>query len=75
MVHSHLAALYDTLLEQNLVRLVEPFSRVQVAHLADLIHLPLQTVLDKLSQVRSRFGAVLVLPFSHSCQGGKELRD
>ena len=51
VVHSHLAALYDTLLEQNLVRLVEPFSRVEVAHLAQLIKLPLQTVLDKLSQV------------------------
>ena len=59
VVHSHLAALYDTLLEQNLVRLVEPFSRVEVAHLAQLIKLPLQTVLDKLSQVCICWGWVI----------------
>ena len=52
MVHAHLSALYEALLQQNLARLVEPFSRVEVAHLASLIKLPLQTVLDKLSQVR-----------------------
>ena len=51
VVHAHLAALYEALLQQNLQRLVEPFSRVEVAHLASLIKLPLQTVLDKLSQV------------------------
>ena len=50
VVHAHLAALYEELLQQNLARLVEPFSRVEVAHLASLIKLPLQTVLDKLSQ-------------------------
>ena len=54
VVHAHLAALYEALLQQNLARLVEPFSRVEVAHLAALIKLPLQTVLDKLSQVRSQ---------------------
>ena len=51
VVHTHLSALYDTLLEQNLIRLIEPFSCVQIQHLAELISLPLDTVLNKLAQV------------------------
>ena len=51
VVHTHLSALYDTLLEQNLIRLIEPFSCVQISHLAQLIKLPLETVLSKLAQV------------------------
>lgn len=51
VVHTHLSALYDTLLEQNLIRLIEPFSCVQIKHLAQLIKLPLETVLSKLAQM------------------------
>lgn len=51
IVASHLAILYDSLLEQNLLRLIEPFSCVQVAHIAELIKLPLGPVEQKLSHM------------------------
>jgi 26S proteasome regulatory subunit N6 len=40
IIRTHFSSLYDNLLEQNLLRIVEPFSRVQVAHVAALVGLP-----------------------------------
>ena len=51
IIQRHFNKLYDNLLEQNLQRIIEPFSRVQVSHIAELIKLPLNNVERKLSQM------------------------
>lgn len=51
IVKSHLETLYDTLLEQNLLRIIQPFSKVEVQHVANIIKLPLEVVEKKLSQM------------------------
>lgn len=51
LVHTHFQALYDQLLEGNLLRIVAPYERVQLAYIAQAIELPLSVVEDKLSQM------------------------
>jgi 26S proteasome regulatory subunit N6 len=36
-IRTHLAALYDTLLEQNLLRIVEPYSVVEIEYVAQQV--------------------------------------
>ncbi|KAL7008201.1 26S proteasome regulatory subunit rpn6 [Cystobasidiomycetes sp. EMM_F5] len=51
IIRNHLAALYDTLLEQNLVRVIEPYSRVEIDYVAELVKQPVAMVESKLSQM------------------------
>ncbi|TFK21677.1 PCI-domain-containing protein, partial [Coprinopsis marcescibilis] len=50
-IRSHLAALYDTLLQQNLLRIIEPYEVVGIAHVAEVVGQDLQAVEVKLSQM------------------------
>ncbi|KIK91853.1 hypothetical protein PAXRUDRAFT_830479 [Paxillus rubicundulus Ve08.2h10] len=50
-IRSHLAALYDTLLQQNLLRIVEPYSIVEIDYVAKQVGQSRQDVEAKLSQM------------------------
>ncbi|GFZ49123.1 26S proteasome regulatory subunit RPN6 [Saitozyma sp. JCM 24511] len=51
LIRSHLSLLYDTLLEQNLVRVIEPYSSVELSWIAQEVGQSLQVVEEKLSQM------------------------
>jgi len=51
LIRSHLSVLYDTLLEQNLVRVIEPYSSVELSYIAQEVGQTLQVVEEKLSQM------------------------
>lgn len=44
IINAHLSELYDTLIEQNLCKIIEPFSVVEIDHIAELIQLPVLEV-------------------------------
>ncbi|SCV04343.1 LANO_0G09626g1_1 [Lachancea nothofagi CBS 11611] len=51
LIRSHFNALYDTLLESNLCKIIEPFDCVEVRHISKMIGLENQQVEGKLSQM------------------------
>merc|ERR1711982_208889 len=51
IIKYHLTDLNETLLEQNILRILEPYSRVEITHVAELIELPLQRTQAKLSEM------------------------
>lgn len=51
IIRTHLDSLYDDMLEQNLLRIIEPYSRVQVTHIARKINLLQDLIEKKLSQM------------------------
>jgi 26S proteasome regulatory subunit N6 len=51
LVKHHLHVLKEQLLESNLIRIIEPYSCVELEHIAHLIDMPLETVEKKLSQM------------------------
>jgi len=50
-IQSHVAAMNDTMLQNNLCRIVEPYSSIEIEHVASLIKLPRARVEKKLSQM------------------------
>lgn len=51
LIKHHLKILHEQLLESNLIRIIEPYSCVEMQHVANLINMPLTTVEKKLSQM------------------------
>jgi 26S proteasome regulatory subunit N6 len=51
VVKRHFDFLYNTLLEDNLRKIIEPYSEVQIDHIANVIGLRMDKVLMKLSEM------------------------
>jgi hypothetical protein len=62
IIDTHLSELEDTLLEQNLCRIIEPFSCVEIAHVAKIIDLPIHSVEKKYVAHRMSFPSKCLFP-------------
>jgi 26S proteasome regulatory subunit N6 len=61
IISHHLSSLYDMLLQENIIRVIEPYSNVETSHIAQLMKLPLPKIEHKLSQMilDKRFNGIL----------------
>lgn len=74
LISHHLDVLYEKMFESNLLKIIHPFSSVELAHVAKLINLKVEVVEKKLSQMilDHRFSGILdqgrghLVIFSHS---------
>ena len=51
VIKRHFTYLYNTLLEDNLKKIIEPYSEVQIDYIAKNIGLPMEKILQKLSEM------------------------
>lgn len=51
VIRRHFTYLYNTLLEDNLKKIIEPYSEVQIDFIAENIGLPMEKILQKLSEM------------------------
>lgn len=51
IIRSHLSDLYDSLFEKNLLKLIEPYSCIEINHICAMIGLPKETIESKLSNM------------------------
>ena len=51
VIRRHFTYLYNTLLEDNLKKIIEPYSEVQIDYIATSIGLPMDKILQKLSEM------------------------
>jgi len=61
LISHHLDVLYEKMFEANLLKIIQPFSTVEIAHVAKLINLNVEVVEKKLSQMilDHRFSGIL----------------
>lgn len=69
LIAHHLDLLYARMLEGNLLRIVHPFSCVEIAHVARLINLPEHSVRTPALLCPAAHGALLVLSVQSRCHG------
>lgn len=51
IIQSHVKDLYENLLELNLLKVIKPYNKVQLTHVADHVNIPVNKIQAKLSEM------------------------